>query len=78
MTFNDFESVLKELDELEAYEKGKESENEYNRKVVNVKIAEGTVIKAYYYEYNESADYNKDDKLVPVKNGDWKEYMEKK
>lgn len=76
MTFKDFESVLKELDELEAYEKGQESENEYNRKIVNVKIAEGTVIKAYYYEYNPSADYNKDDKLVEVKNGDWKQYME--
>ena len=78
MTFKDFESTLKDLDELEAYEKGKENENEYNRKIVNVKISEGTVIKAYYYEYNPQADYNKDDKLVPVKNGDWKSYMENK
>ena len=56
MTFNDFESTLKDLDELEAYEEGKENENEYNRKIVNVKISEGTVIKAYYYEYNPPAD----------------------
>lgn len=76
MTFKDFESVLKELDELEAYEEGKESENEYNRKIVDVKIAEGTVIKAYYYEYNPSAEYNKDDELVPVTDGDWKQYVE--
>ncbi len=76
MTFKDFESVLKELDELEAYEEGKESENEYNRKIVDVKIVEGTVIKAYYYEYNPSAEYNKDDELVPVTDGDWKQYVE--
>ena len=76
MKFKDFEATLKELDELEAYEEGKENENEYNRKIVNVKIAEGTVIKAYYYEYNPTADYNKEDKLVPVNSGDWKTYME--
>lgn len=76
MKFKDFEATLKELDELEAYEEGKENENEYNRKIVNVKIAEGTVIKAYYYEYNPPADYNKEDKLIPVENGDWKVYME--
>lgn len=76
MTFKDFESTLKDLDELEAYVEGEENENEYNRKIVNVKISEGTVIKAYYYEYNPPAQYNKDDKLVPVESGDWKKYME--
>lgn len=76
MTFKAFESTLKELDELEAYVEGEENENEYNRKIVNVKISEGTVIKAYYYEYNPPAQYNKDDKLVPVESGDWKKFME--
>lgn len=76
MTFKDFDATLKELDELEAYVEGEEDENEYNRKVVDVKIDEGTVIKAYYYEYNPPADYNKDDELVPVESGDWKKHME--
>ena len=78
MSFDDFETVLKELDELEAYEEGNEAENEYNRKVVDVEIAEGTVLKAYYYEYNPTAEYNKDDQLIQVEDGDWKHYMETK
>ncbi|CEI73572.1 gamma-glutamylcyclotransferase family protein [Romboutsia hominis] len=76
MEFKDFDSTLKELDELEAYEVGKENENEYNREIVDVKLEDGTTEKAYYYEYNPPAEYNKDDKLVPVKHGDWKVYME--
>ncbi|MGL5347540.1 MAG: gamma-glutamylcyclotransferase family protein [Peptostreptococcaceae bacterium] len=77
MTFKDFEATLGELDELEAYEKGAEDENEYNRVVVDVTLEDGTSEKAYYYEYNPPADYNKEDELIPVENGDWKEYMEK-
>lgn len=76
MSFNNFESTLKDLDELEAYIEGEEDENEYNRKVVDVILENGNIEKAYYYEYNPPADYNKDDKLVPVENGDWKIYME--
>ncbi|MGL5694577.1 MAG: gamma-glutamylcyclotransferase family protein [Peptostreptococcaceae bacterium] len=76
MEFKDFEGTLKELDELEAYEEGKEDENEYNRKVVDVKLEDGSTEKAYYYEYNPPADYNKDDKLIEVKSGDWKQYRE--
>ncbi|SCH85491.1 gamma-glutamylcyclotransferase family protein [Romboutsia sp. 1001713B170207_170306_H8] len=66
MSFEDFESTLKELDELEAYVEGEENENEYNRKVIDVTLEDGSIEKAYYYEYNPSADYNKDDKLIEV------------
>ncbi|MEG0562441.1 MAG: gamma-glutamylcyclotransferase family protein, partial [Cetobacterium sp.] len=76
MSFDNFESTLKDLDDLEAYIEGEEDENEYNRKVVDVILEDGSIEKAYYYEYNPIADYNKDDKLVPVTNGDWKIYME--
>ncbi|MEG1311569.1 MAG: gamma-glutamylcyclotransferase family protein [Romboutsia sp.] len=70
----DFEKSLIELDELENY-----TENnmncEYLRKIVKVTLDNGNIENAYYYEYNPKADINLDDKLIPVLNGDWKEFM---
>lgn len=77
MEFKNFDETLKELDELEAYVEGDEDENEYNRKIVDVKLEDGSTEKAYYYEYNPLAEYNKDDVLIEVDSGDWKEFMEK-
>ncbi len=74
MNLIDFEKTLSELDEMEHYEENGKN-NEYNRKVVEVDLLDGTKEKAYYYEYNPGTEINKDDLLIPVPSGDWKEYM---
>lgn len=78
MEFKAFHATLDELDELESYKEDNIEQNEYNRKLVDVTLEDGSTVKAYYYEYNLNADCNKDDNRVPVKDGDWKEFMESK
>lgn len=75
MELNNFDKSLVELDELENYTEENNTNCEYLRKVVDVKLEDGTLEKAYYYEYNPKADINTNDELIPVEHGDWKTYM---
>lgn len=75
MELKDFDKTLKELDELENYREDNNINCEYLRKVIDVKLEDGSNEKAYYYEYNPKSNINKNDKLIPVQSGDWKEYM---
>ncbi len=75
MEFENFDKTLKKIDGLEAYIEGREEKNEYNRKIIEVELEDGSIEKAYYYEYNPSANCNAGDFLLNVKSGDWVEYM---
>lgn len=75
MELNNFEKSLVELDELENYTEENNTNCEYLRKVVDVKLEDGTSEKAYYYEYNPKADINSKDVLITVGHGDWKNHM---
>ncbi|WGX77262.1 gamma-glutamylcyclotransferase [Paraclostridium bifermentans] len=77
MELNDFELTLKELDAMENYELDGLN-NEYNRREVDVTLLDGSIEKAYFYEYNKDAQINKGDVLIFIECGDWKEYMSNK
>lgn len=77
MELNNFELTLKELDEMENYQLDGVN-NEYNRREVEVTLLDGSIEKAYFYEYNKDAEINKDDVLISIECGDWKEYMSNK
>lgn len=77
MELIDFNQSLDELDELERYCEDNNINCEYLRKEVDVFLEDGTIEKAYYYEYNPKSNINLNDKKIPVSNGDWKEYMSK-
>lgn len=74
MELYDFEATLAELDKMENYTPNKDN-NEYNRCEVEVTLLDGSVEKAYYYEYNKNSEVNKNDLLLPIKEGDWKEFI---
>lgn len=77
MELKDFDKSLHELDELENYTEDNNTNCEYLRKIVEVKLEDNTTESAYYYEYNPKANINKEDKLIGVNHGDWKKYMTK-
>ena len=77
MELNDFGLTLKELDAMENYELDGLN-NEYNRREVDVTLIDGSIEKAYFYEYNKDTQINKDDLLISIECGDWKEYMSNK
>ncbi|MGL4911875.1 MAG: gamma-glutamylcyclotransferase family protein [Romboutsia sp.] len=77
MELKDFEKSLVELDDLENYTEDNNVNCEYLRKEVVVRLEDGRVQNAYYYEYNPKANINLEDKLISVSSGDWKEYMNK-
>lgn len=77
MELNDFEATLKELDDMENYQLDGFN-NEYNRHEVDVTLPDRSIEKAYFYEYNKDAKINKDDVLISIECGDWKEYMSNK
>lgn len=77
MELKDFNKSLEELDELENYTEDNNENCEYLRKEVKVKLEDGSIEKAYYYEYNPESNINKNDNLLPVSYGDWKVYMNK-
>lgn len=64
-------SLLAEMDELEGYEKSNPENSEYIRKEVTVQLENGSTMTAYFYNYNPKADYNKEDKLIPITTGNW-------
>ncbi|MGL5346244.1 MAG: gamma-glutamylcyclotransferase family protein [Peptostreptococcaceae bacterium] len=75
MGLKNFEQTLRELDELENYTVDNNINCEYIRKRVEVELDNGQIVEAYYYEYNPKSSMNINDKLIPVLNGDWKQYM---
>ncbi|RDY25407.1 gamma-glutamylcyclotransferase [Romboutsia weinsteinii] len=77
MELFNFEESLIKLDDLENYDENNYTDCEYLRKVVEVKLEDGTSDNAYYYEYNPKSKLNKEDKLIPISSGDWKKYMDK-
>ncbi|MEG0843159.1 MAG: gamma-glutamylcyclotransferase family protein [Romboutsia sp.] len=77
MSLKNFDKSLDELDELENYTIDNNINCEYLRKIVSVKLEDGSIENAYYYEYNPKSNENVDDNLIPVEHGDWKEYIDK-
>lgn len=77
MELKDFDKSLVELDKLENYTEDNNLNCEYLRKEVKVKLEDGSIEKAYYYEYNTESNINENDNLIPVSYGDWKVYMNK-
>lgn len=77
MELKDFDKSLVELDKLENYTEDNNLNCEYLRKEVKVKLEDGSIEKAYYYEYNPESNINENDNLIPVYYGDWKVYMNK-
>ncbi|WP_373599342.1 gamma-glutamylcyclotransferase family protein [Paraclostridium bifermentans] len=74
MELIDFETTLKELDDMESYTQSGDN-NEYNRCEVEVTLLDGSVETAYYYEYNPLSKVNESDVLISIDSGDWKEFM---
>lgn len=74
MELIDFETTLKELDDMESYTLSGDN-NEYNRCEVEVTLLDGSIETAYYYEYNPLSEVNESDVLISIESGDWKEYM---
>lgn len=79
LSIKDFEKNLKELDGLEQYdENGKIEDNEYNRAIIDVITEDGKKEKAYGYIFNKEKPENKEVKLIPIEDGDWRKFMESK
>ncbi len=79
LTINNEKNIVKLLDELESYEGSISLANEYNKKSEIIYDKKGCVVdELYVYVYNPHSPLNKDDRLIPVESGSWREYMKKK
>jgi len=72
----DFKEVVCELDDMENFSESKKHKSQYVR-VVQPVMMNGQSIEAYIYRYNPEADLNRKDKLSPIPNGAWREFMKK-
>lgn len=73
--FYDFDKVIKELDELEDYYPNNIMDSYYFREVTDVKLENDEVILAYVYKRNSNSEFNINDDLIRIYDGDWKSYI---
>ncbi|MGG7142147.1 gamma-glutamylcyclotransferase family protein [Clostridium nigeriense] len=72
----DYDSTLKAMDKMEGFLEEGNPNNEYSRKLVQVKLTDDESSEdCYSYFYNKDIDPKFQDEAIYIKNGDWKEYM---
>lgn len=76
MVVEDYEDTMKALDKLEGFIGLGNSENEYNKTLLEVEILEsGRKEKCYTYCYNKDIDFKFDSEAISIKDGNWKSFM---
>ncbi|GAA0743212.1 gamma-glutamylcyclotransferase family protein [Clostridium oceanicum] len=83
ITIKNWDENLNLMDKMEHFFGENDSSNEYNRKVIEVKISKDNEIiteKAYSYLYNlsEKDKENFKDEFIYIPSGNWRDYMENK
>ena len=69
--------LLSKLDILEKSLDKELKKREYIREIVNVDLIEENInVQGHIYLYNESCEFNKNDKLKYIEYGDWIKYLE--
>lgn len=78
MVLKDYENTMKTLDEMEGFISNDNPKNEYNKTLLEVEILEsGKIEKCYTYCYNEKIDNMFEKEAIFLKDGDWKNHMNK-
>lgn len=77
MELSNYEQTMKALDEMEGFYGENNPKNEYNKRLVEVELANGTKELCYAYFYNKDNDLEFDSKAILVENGNWKSLMTK-
>lgn len=75
MTLSDYDNVIKAVDEMEGFISEGNPQNEYDKKLVEVELEDGTKEMCYAYFYNKNCDNLFDQEAIFISDSDWKEYM---
>lgn len=75
MTLSDYDNVMKAVDKMEGFISEGNPENEYDKKLIEVELEDGTKEMCYAYFYNKDCDKSFDKESIFIFDGDWKKYM---
>lgn len=75
VTISNYDVVMKAIDEMEGFINEGNPYNEYDKKIVEVELENGTKEMCYEYFYNKKCDDLFDEKSLFISSCDWKEYM---
>ena len=75
MTISDCDNVMKAIDEMEGFISEGNPQNEYDKKLVEVELEDGTKEMCHAYFYNKECDKLFDQESISIAGCDWKKYM---
>lgn len=75
MVISDYDNVMRAIDEMEGFISEENPNNEYNKKLLEVELEDGSKEMCYVYCYNKNIDDLFEKEAISIPTGDWKEYM---
>jgi len=74
---DDFNKVIQMVDEIEEYLGPNRPENQYERQVSEIELANGTKGSAWVYWYSRNDLGSPENPVIPILSGNWREFMER-